>query len=619
MKRIICSIALLLFFSVLVEAQVAKVSLDVGISSSSSRVIVETPDGFEAMELDEVGIITLASQDNVIWIHEDKILHIFDTVNLAELVGESIRLRQVGNPNIPHSLFFGGSYHISTSMRFHKLTPSNINVGEGISICVLDTGIDSSHPYFIHNEIIEANFVDGEPLSDLNGHGTHVAGIISKIVPSATIFSGKVCNAGGGCWASDILSGLEWCASQGADLISMSFGTTHYSEPCNDYPISIKVNELADNGIIPIAAAGNKALFERAKVSIPACAEKSLAVSAISLVLYRPIFSDHLIFSPANYDVTNSVVINGVPFDPGFHLIDIYANGDVVSAGLGGGEVAKSGTSMSTPHITGALAQLMYSNPSKPPSSLISALKEGSIVGHSRLNPEPAGLLDNANSCALLNNIDIPICNGYFTSLTTFPTRADSSDWVRAEINGDTLTFRYSGTIRVNKARFTADTYYPSSTYRDWTVNPIGVSAAVSGGKAYLLYQIDRRGNVVYEWHEWYDSPFDSSYLLHRFRLHPSSIPIRLKDSTRFISMDCEELDYGACNIIDDMSSFQELYPFCFDTEVPELVLTLTIRMPYESRIVMQIKSYIERFIARYASSFTWDEEIIVRDICEVD
>jgi subtilisin family serine protease len=108
--------------------------------------------------------------------------------------------------------------------------------GSGVSVAILDTGIDRSHPAFAGNAIVERDFT-GTGDGDLNGHGTHCAGTVfgkdlnGRIGVARGVhqaFIGKVLDKDGRGTAEMAYNGMRWAAEQGANIISMSLG---FNEP----------------------------------------------------------------------------------------------------------------------------------------------------------------------------------------------------------------------------------------------------------------------------------------------------------------------------------------------------------------------------------------------------
>jgi len=138
-----------------------------------------------------------------------------------------------------------------------------IGTGTGVTVAILDTGIDGSHPEF-HGKRIRTRHFDqdgnGKAIrrsKDTFGHGTFIAGLICGatvgIAPAAQIVSGVVMPQGTGTYAS-ILAGMNWVADlKDVQIVVMSFGTSAVEATIYQYAIVT----LLDLGILPVIAAGN--------------------------------------------------------------------------------------------------------------------------------------------------------------------------------------------------------------------------------------------------------------------------------------------------------------------------------------------------------------------------
>ncbi|MEU9203461.1 S8 family serine peptidase [Streptomyces sp. NPDC048332] len=249
--------------------------------------------------------------------------------------------------------------------------------GKGVKVAVLDSGIDATHPDLSGKVVESRNFTtegDADSVVDNNGHGTHVAdtvvgsgaasgGKYKGVAPGAQLVIGKVLDKNGQGSTSAVIGAMEWAAHTGAKVISMSLG----SGPGNgDDPSSLAVERLtAETGTLFVIAAGNDGPTPNT-VANPAAAPSALAVAAV----------DH-------NDATASFSSRG-PLTNGTLKPDIAAPGVGIvaarAAGTAKGQVvddyytALSGTSMATPHVSGAAAILAQEHPDWSPQRLKDAL-----------------------------------------------------------------------------------------------------------------------------------------------------------------------------------------------------------------------------------------------------
>lgn len=107
--------------------------------------------------------------------------------------------------------------------------------GEGINVAVLDTGV-AKHPDLVVGLCMDFTKAGIENTCvDKNGHGTHLAGIVSAyggkkgdgivgVAPGANLQIIKVCNDEGACFADDVLAGINFAKAQNSNIVLMSFG-----------------------------------------------------------------------------------------------------------------------------------------------------------------------------------------------------------------------------------------------------------------------------------------------------------------------------------------------------------------------------------------------------------
>lgn len=137
----------------------------------------------------------------------------------------------------------------------------DVSTGNGITIAVIDTGIDISHPE-IKDHIVEGyNFCDNttdvfdeeDAMSQV--HGTHIAGIIAKAAPNAKIMPLQVFDHGEA-YTSNIIRAIEYAKEHGADIVNMSFGSSEGN------PVLEQAMKSSD--MFFVCAAGNgKKIFQR--------------------------------------------------------------------------------------------------------------------------------------------------------------------------------------------------------------------------------------------------------------------------------------------------------------------------------------------------------------------
>lgn len=233
--------------------------------------------------------------------------------------------------------------------------------GKGVTVAILDTGI---YPHMdFGNRII--GFVDF--LSNLkfpyddNGHGTHVAGILAGdgsassgkyqgIAPECKLIALKVLDRMGNGNKQDMLRAFEWLALNwkryGIRIVNISVGTTYKTKGEEDVLIR-QVERLWDAGLIIVAAAGNHGP-NAGSVTAPGSSKKVITVGSSDLLEGQ--------FPISGRGPTLECVCKPDLVVPGNRIISC---GTEYRASYG----MKSGTSMSTPVISGAIARALEKDP----------------------------------------------------------------------------------------------------------------------------------------------------------------------------------------------------------------------------------------------------------------
>ena len=244
--------------------------------------------------------------------------------------------------------------------------------GSGVTIAVLDTGIDADHPDLAGKITAVENFSDSPDPGDRYGHGTHVASIAAGVGPGAELLSGKVISDDGWGLNSWIIAGMEWAASQGADIVNMSLGggATDGTDP-----LSEAVNQLsAEHGTLFVVSAGNDSWDYT--VSSPGAATAALTVGAVDR-------DDSLAsFSSRGPRVMDNAIKPEITA-PGVGIVAARADGTSMGRPVDELYTAASGTSMAAPHVAGAAALLAQAHPDWRAEQLKDAL-----VSTAAPNPE---------------------------------------------------------------------------------------------------------------------------------------------------------------------------------------------------------------------------------------
>ncbi|MYY03677.1 MULTISPECIES: S8 family serine peptidase [unclassified Streptomyces] len=250
--------------------------------------------------------------------------------------------------------------------------------GKGTKVAVLDTGIDVDHPD-VKDRILETkSFVPGQEVDDKNGHGTHVAstiagsgaasdGVNKGVAPAAGLIVGKVLSDEGEGADSGIIEAMEWAKAEGADVVSMSLGSSIPDDGTD--PMSQAVNALSqDGGPLFVIAAGNA--YGAGTIGSPGAAEKALTIAAVDKQDNRADFSS---MGP----LTRSYGLKPDLSAPG---VGINAAASQSVPGIEGMYQAMDGTSMATPHVAGAAAILKQRHPDWSGQRVKDALMSSSKV-----------------------------------------------------------------------------------------------------------------------------------------------------------------------------------------------------------------------------------------------
>jgi subtilisin family serine protease len=254
--------------------------------------------------------------------------------------------------------------------------------GKGVSVGVLDSGVDATHPD-LKGKVIEAhNFTDNPNPADTVGHGTHVVSIITGtgaasggqykgVAPDVSLFDAKVCDDSG-CAESAILAGMQWAAAdKHVTVANLSLGGP--DTPDVD-PLEAAINTLTESyGTLFVVAAGNAGPHE-ATVDSPGSADAALTVGAVNR-------ADQLAdFSSRGPRVSDDVLKPDITA-PGVDIAAARAADTQLGEPVGDSYTRLSGTSMATPHVTGGAAILAQRHPDWTASKLKATLMASADPG----------------------------------------------------------------------------------------------------------------------------------------------------------------------------------------------------------------------------------------------
>ncbi len=237
--------------------------------------------------------------------------------------------------------------------------------GRGVTIAVLDTGVDKSHPDLV-GRVTSQNFTDAPDDGDHIGHGTHVASIAAGtgaasngayrgVAPDASILNAKVLDDAGSGYESTIIAGMEWAGALGADVANLSLGTSEPSDGTD--PMSEALNRISrDSGTLFVVAAGNQGP-KGWTVGSPGAADDALTIGSTARDGSLSSFSSR---GPREGDGALKPELTA----PGEEIVAARAAGTGMAEQINDQYTSLSGTSMATPHVAGVAALLAQAQPS---------------------------------------------------------------------------------------------------------------------------------------------------------------------------------------------------------------------------------------------------------------
>ncbi len=237
--------------------------------------------------------------------------------------------------------------------------------GRGVTVCVVDTGIDGTHPD-LKGRIVGWKDMVGNSTSPYDdfGHGTHCAGIIAGdgaasggkyrgIAPEAKLIGVKVLGKNGAGNESDILAGIQYAATTDANVISLSLGSDEHSQAICD-----AVSAAVRRGKIVVCAAGNSGPKE-GSVGCPSDNKDAITVGAVDGKDYVCSFSSR---GPTKDGSVKPDVVA-----PGWKVVSCRACGVMENKAIDNYYLAESGSSMACPMVSGTVALMVQMDPKLTP------------------------------------------------------------------------------------------------------------------------------------------------------------------------------------------------------------------------------------------------------------
>lgn len=383
---------------------------------------------------------------------------------------------------VPNDLYFGQQWALRNIGQFASGTAgTDMKVPEAwdltkesnsVIIAVLDTGIDFTHPDLLDNVISGWNFLSSDSNTmDVDGHGTHVAGIIGAVGNNSIGVSGlmwrvkllpvKVCIMEG-CPIDAIVSGISYAIAQGAKAMNASFGTF----PGAPSPSTLfdAINAANSAGVLVVASAGNEENNNDVAPVYPASYNLPNVISVAA--------SDQNDIKPTFSNFGGSVHVAA----PGVYILSTVPPGVTFSLCSGSpyaGYDFCTGTSMAAPHVTG-LAGLLYSYYDGIHNTLFTYSQiRSTILKYVDVLPSLSGLIQTSgrvNAYKAVASIAIPT---NLTATATSPTqisvtwsdKAAGESGYKLERKIGSGSFVQIASLPANSSSYTDSSLTPQTTY----------------------------------------------------------------------------------------------------------------------------------------------------------
>lgn len=293
--------------------------------------------GFAAT-IPSAAIATIQSNANIAYIEADQTVYLSDTQTNA-----TWGLDRIDQRDLP----------LSTTYTYNTTASS-------VKVYIIDTGIRRTHSQFGGRALHGYTAInDGQGSNDCNGHGTHVSGTVGGstygVAKAVTLYAVRVLDCNGSGSNSGVIAGVDWVTQNHANpaVANMSLGGGISTALDN------AVNNSINSGVTYAIAAGNS--NANACNYSPARVAAAITVGATTSTDARSSFS--------NFGT----------------CLDIFAPGSSITSAWNTSDTATNtinGTSMASPHVAGAAALYLQSNPGASPAAVRNALVTNATTNH---------------------------------------------------------------------------------------------------------------------------------------------------------------------------------------------------------------------------------------------